>query len=107
MKRPAAVLVILLMVFGVCSLGIDSHVNKAWAAASSNAFERASDDSIFNRVSDWFATVGKPEDEKEAIIAERRADRAAERLGKAFRQESKKANKKMKKFGKEMEKMFE
>lgn len=107
MKRPVTVLVILVMIFGVCSLGIDSGVNKTWAAASSTAFDRASDDSIFNRVSDWFATIGKPEDEKDMIIAERRADRAAKRMGKAFRQESKKASKKMEKFGKDMEKMFE
>ena len=107
MKKLAAVFGLLLVIFGACSLGIDSGMNKTWAAASSTAFERAGEDSIFNRVSDWFATIGKPEDEKEMILAERRADRAAKRFGKAFREESKKASKKMEKFGKEMEKMFE
>ena len=46
--------------------------------ASAQAQENASPQAIFNRVSDWFATVGKSTEEKEAILAERRANRAAE-----------------------------
>ncbi len=65
------------------------------------------EDTAIDKASDWIAVLGKPEDEKEAILAERRADRAAERLSKAMRQAGKKAEKKMKKFGKDMEKLFE
>ncbi|MDX1763696.1 MAG: hypothetical protein R3231_05190 [bacterium] len=53
--------------------------------ASSRAYERASDRSIFNRVGDWFATTGKSDAEKEAILQERQEKRAAKRAEKAFR----------------------
>ena len=50
--------------------------------ASEQARERANDNAIFNRVPDWFATVGKSDEEKEKILAERRAEREAKRLEK-------------------------
>ena len=67
----------------------------------------AYEDTWWDEATDWFATLGKPQDEKDMILAERRADRAAVRLGRAFRQETKKAAKKMETFGKEMEKAFQ
>lgn len=50
--------------------------------ASASAYEHASDNSIFNRTSDWFATVGKSQEEKDRIKAERQARRAAKRVEK-------------------------
>ena len=47
--------------------------------ASQKAYEHASGNAIFNRISDWFATVGKSPEEKEAILKERKAQRAAQR----------------------------
>jgi len=44
--------------------------------ASTQAYEHASEQSIFNRVSDWFVTIGKSEEEKAKILAERKAKRA-------------------------------
>lgn len=60
--------------------------------ASEKAYEHASDQSIFNRVGDWFATIGKSPEEKEKILAERKAKRAAKRA----EIEAKKAQKKAK-----------
>ena len=62
--------------------------------ASPKAFEHASDQSIFNRVNDWFATVGKSDDEKRMIRAERKAKRAAKRMEKEARKAGKKTEKK-------------
>ncbi|MFC1704180.1 hypothetical protein ACFL1E_05300 [Candidatus Omnitrophota bacterium] len=50
--------------------------------ASPKAYEHASDQAVFNRVSDWFATVGKSKEEKVRIRAERKAKRAAEKMKK-------------------------
>lgn len=50
--------------------------------ASEQALENASDQAIFNRVGDWFATVGKSKEEKDKIKAERSAKREAERIRK-------------------------
>lgn len=43
--------------------------------ASETAQEKASDQAIFNRVTDWFATVGKSSEEKDRILTERKAKR--------------------------------
>ena len=61
--------------------------------ASAQAFEHASDQSIFNRATDWFATVGKSGVEKQAILAERKAKRAARRLEKEARKAGKETKK--------------
>jgi len=70
--------------------------------ASQKARERASEQSIFNRVSDWFATVGKSEEEKEKILEERQLEREKKHLEK----EAKKAKKKAKAKNEEKEKMM-
>jgi hypothetical protein len=80
----------------------------AFLPAGLHAAEGAGmEDTAIDKVSDWFAVIGKSGDEKEAMLAERRADRAAKRLSKAMKKAGKSAEKKMKKFGKEMEKLFE
>ena len=65
------------------------------------------EDTVIDKASDWIAVLGKPADEKDSILAERRADRAAKRLEKSMTKAGKTAEKKMKKFGKDMEKLFE
>ena len=44
--------------------------------ASAKAYEHASEQSIFNRVNDWFATIGKSPEEKASILQERKMERA-------------------------------
>jgi Skp family chaperone for outer membrane proteins len=82
--------------------------------ASAAAYEHASDEAVFNRVSDWFATVGKNDEEKQAILAERKAKRAsekakkeAERLQKEAGKEAQKTAEEAKKKQKEMQKGLE
>jgi len=70
---------------------------KGSKGASEQAYEHASDKAIFNRVSDWFATVGKSPEEKEKIIAERDAKRAAKRAEKEARKLKKEAESSVKK----------
>ena len=72
--------------------------------ASEKAYEHASEEAIFNRVGDWFATIGKSPEEKEAIIAERKAKRAAKRAEKEARKAQKEAEKEQKRLQKQMEK---
>jgi len=61
--------------------------------ASEKGIETASDQAAFNRVGDWFATVGKSQEEKEAIKAERAVDRKVKRAEKQARKEAKEAKK--------------
>ena len=65
--------------------------------ASQQAYEHASENAIFNRVGDWFATAGKSKEEKEKILAERKAEREDKRAEKRARKEAKKAEKALKK----------
>lgn len=74
--------------------------------ASPSAYGHASDESVFIRVSDWFATVGKPEDEKDMVVAQRRTERMAKEAQKAMTKQAKVAGKKMKAFGKDLEDAF-
>lgn len=60
--------------------------------ASSKAYEHASDQAVFHRVSDWFATVGKSKEEKKKIKAERKAKRAAKKLKKKSKKEAHEIN---------------
>ena len=53
--------------------------------ASSKAYEHASEQSIFNRVNDWFATIGKSPEEKAKILQEREMKRAEKRVEKQIR----------------------
>jgi putative protein kinase ArgK-like GTPase of G3E family len=50
------------------------------------AYQNAGGQSIFNRVSDWFATVGKSDQEKAKILAERRTKRAKQRARKDLKE---------------------
>lgn len=48
--------------------------------ADAQAIEHASDQAIFHRVGDWFATVGKNPAKKQIILEERRTEREARRV---------------------------
>ncbi len=41
-------------------------------------------DSLADRIGDWFATMGKSETDREAILVERRTKRAAQQAGEAI-----------------------
>ena len=45
--------------------------------------------SFADRFSDWFATVGKPEPEKQSILAQRRTERAAKHAQEALERTAK------------------
>lgn len=62
--------------------------------ASAAAYEHASDEAIFHRVGDWFATIGKNDQDKEAIIAKRKAERAAKKAEKEAEKAKKEIGKK-------------
>ena len=74
----------IVMIFLACMLCV-SFTSVSFAqqkGASEQAREHASDNAIFNRVGDWFATVGKKGAEKEAVLAERKAKRQAKKAEK-------------------------
>lgn len=90
MKKLLVILVVLAIAFSA----VPSFAQKG---ASARAQEVASDEAIFHRVGDWFATRGKTPEEKQAILAERKAKRAAARAEKEARKAQKQAEKAMKK----------
>ncbi|MBN1869315.1 MAG: hypothetical protein JW847_01890 [Candidatus Omnitrophica bacterium] len=65
--------------------------------ASAQAYEHADDNAIFNRVGDWFATIGKSDEEKAVIKAQRKTERAAKRAEKETQKAAKEAKEKMEK----------
>ena len=86
---------VLALAFAVSmSLGLTGPVQAAEKVASPKAFEHASDEAIFHRIGDWFATIGKSEGEKEQILMERKAKRAAKRMEKGAKKAGKEAKKK-------------
>ena len=95
MKKLAVVLVVLSLLIGQSAA---FAAPKTMKGASEKAYEHASDEAVFNRIGDWFATIGKSDEEKKKIIAERKAKRAAKRTEK----EAMKAQKEMEKKKKEM-----
>lgn len=97
MKKFGAVFLIVAIVFAFGSADL-------WAATEA---KYNMDDTAWDKIGDWFATVGRPADEREEILLERRTARQAARFQRAIRMESKKAEKKVEKFSKEMEKLFE
>ena len=72
-------------------------VSPAFAAkdgkgASDQAYEHANENAVFNQVGDWFATVGKSDEEKARIKAQRKAERKvkhAEKKAKKMMEEGK------------------
>lgn len=95
MRKRHLVLVLVFMMSGYALAAPQGE-----KGASEQAYEHASDNAVFNRVSDWFATVGKNKEEKDKILAQRKAKRAAQRAEKEaqkMKSEGEDAAKKMKK----------
>jgi FKBP-type peptidyl-prolyl cis-trans isomerase len=90
MKKFIAVLIALLLLSAPV---VSFAAPEGEKGASATAYEHASDQSVFNRVSDWFATVGKSDEEKERIMVERRAKRTAERAQKEAEKQAKQLEK--------------
>ena len=99
MKKIA---VIFLVAVFVASGSYGFAENKSAKGASQKAMDNAGDRAIFNRLSDWFATIGKSEEEKEKIVAERQAKRSGEQAKKKAESAAKQAQKKIKDAGKSM-----
>ena len=59
------------------------------------AAEMVGNDTAVDRVGDWFATVGKSGIDKDSILAQRRAERAAKRAQQAMEQHAKQAEQQM------------
>ncbi|HTL69997.1 MAG TPA: hypothetical protein VL404_01780 [Candidatus Eisenbacteria bacterium] len=64
-------------------------------------------DTVFDKASDWFATLGKDDSEKQMILAERRAGRAARQLEKSVSEGARKTGKGLKEMGKDMERSLD
>lgn len=102
MKKRATLLLLMLCV----SAAPPSYAEKE-KGASPQAYEHASEQAVFVRVSDWFATLGKSEEEKNSILAQRKAERAAKRAEQEAAKGLKQAEKEMEKAQKEGEKAAE
>lgn len=96
MKKILSALVIISLIF----TALPVFAAQGRKGASDKALEQASDEAIFHRVGDWFATIGKSDEEKKAIIAERKAKRAAARVQEEAERARKKMKEKTKGFGK-------
>ncbi len=104
MKKTS--IAIFLSLFIVIALPVFS-AEEGKKGASSKAYEHASENAVFNRVGDWFATVGKSKEEKTKILEERRAERAVKRIEKESRKAEKQAEKEAKKAQKRAGKLTE
>jgi len=93
MKKLSALIVILVLILSPLAFSEKGEEKGACEAALKNA----SDEAIFNRASDWFATIGKSGEEKEAALAERKLARAKKRAEKEAAKAQKQAQKEAKK----------
>lgn len=99
------VIFILVIVFSM-AVGPAFTAEGGKKGASAQAYEHASDQAVFHRITDWFATVGKSEEEKTAIIAERKAKRAAIRAQKEAEKRTRKTEKEAQKTQKKVNKQI-
>jgi len=91
MEKNLVVLIAVLLLFVFLETKEVFSAEKGEKGASTQAYEHASENAIFNRVSDWFTTIGKSKEEKEAIIAERKTKRATRRAEKEVQKAARKA----------------
>ena len=82
MRKVIAIMIALTFILSCADL----YAAKETRGASATAMEKASDEAVFHRIGDWFATRGKTEQEKKAILAERKAKRAAKKAEKMAKQ---------------------
>ena len=93
---------VLVFLFAVIALPVYADTD----SANGHAYAYGQEDSILDKVSDWVATIGKSDQEKDQLVAERQMDRVMKRTKHAMAQGSHKASKAMKDFGKDLEKAF-
>lgn len=80
-KVVLAAIFLLTLIFCASAFAAEGEEVKK-KGASPTAYEYASPQAIFHRVSDWFATIGKSPEEKAKIKEERQAERETQRLQK-------------------------
>ena len=68
------------------------------------AADAIAQDTVVDKVGDWMATLGKSGTDKDAILAQRKAERAAARTKRMAEKQAKKAQKEAEKAGKELKK---
>ncbi|MBI2105086.1 MAG: hypothetical protein HYT90_05895 [Candidatus Omnitrophica bacterium] len=61
-------------------------------------------DSVVDRVGDWFATLGKSGMERDSLLAQRKAERMAKRSQQAVERQARQAERGMQQTGKELNK---
>jgi hypothetical protein len=98
MKKVAILVLVMALLIGT----VPAFAAQGQRGASARAMERASDEAVFHRIGDWFATRGKSEEEAQAIVAERKAARAAKRAEKELQKRKKEMERAAKKSQKEM-----
>lgn len=101
MKKAGIIVVVLLLAL-VSKLVFAAEGGKK--GASARAYERASEQAIFHRVSDWFSTIGKSAEEKAKILEERRAERAARKAEKEAEKAQRKIEQTKQKLHKKLDK---
>lgn len=87
---------ILVLSFALCSPALTSVT---WAASEASEIAQ---DNVVDKVGDWFATRGKTENERKAILAQRKTDRVAKRAEKQAMKAKKRAEQETKKAQKDM-----
>ena len=84
-------IIIIMVSFLFVSFPASSAEKEGQKGANSTAYDKASDQAIFNRVGDWFATLGKNEEEKAQILRKRKLKRDAKQLEKEVKKAKKQA----------------
>ena len=98
--KKAAVLVVLIC-FAFCAVpALDSYAQGKSAISS----KELTDDSVVDKVGDWFATRGKSDAEKQKMLSQRKANRVARRAQKKIEWQKKQADKKLEQQKKSMQK---
>lgn len=92
---------ILLVIAFVLSTPVFAPVT--WAASASSELAQ---DNVVDKVGDWFATRGKTDKERQAIMAERKSARVAKRAEKQAAKAKKRADQEIKKAQKGVKKGF-
>jgi len=94
MKKRIVVAVVTGILFSVMGPAFAGSDEKG---ANEQAVEHASDQAVFHRVSDWFSTVGKGDEEKKVIREKKKAERASRKAEKQAKEKQKKADRELKK----------
>ena len=92
-----------MMLAMAAALVFSATASFAAKGASEMGQEKASINAIFNRTADWFATIGKSEEEKTQILAERKVKRQAKEVENQAKKAAKEAEEKMMKGKKDLD----